>query len=94
MTAKKLRIIDKALVPDRNNIVTVFVRKILKHFLMAIRKHTAEYSLEMKDVYCLIQICYEMGNVDEESQISAFYHLLIQGIRRTEEEVKREELEQ
>lgn len=61
---------------------------------MRIRTNKIPFNLEINDAYCLIQICYEMGNVEEESQISAFYHLLAQGIKKSEEDVKREELEQ
>jgi predicted GNAT family N-acyltransferase len=30
------------------------------------------------DIYCLVQICYELINVEEESQIVAFYSLITQ----------------
>ena len=89
MTAKKLRVIEKSVVADRNHILTIFIRKMLKNLLMAIRTKTLQFSFKMTDVYCIIQVCYEMGNVEEEGQISAFYYLLNAGIHKKEEETKR-----
>jgi asparagine synthetase A len=42
------------------------------------------------DLYCTSQLCYEMINVEEESQIVAFYSLINQnysGERLTQEQV-------
>lgn len=33
-------------------------------------------------MYCVIQISYEIGNLDEESQISAFYQLLLTEVNK------------
>ena len=92
MTAKKLRVIEKSVIADRNHILTIFIRKMLKHLLMSIRTDKTQFAFKATDIYCIIQVCYEMGNVEEEGQISAFYYLLNEGMKKKEEEVKREEL--
>ena len=43
---------------------------------MALRDKLIE-NIDPQCLYCLVQVCYEIGNVEEESQISAYYQLLL-----------------
>ena len=88
LSAKKLRILEKQIIVERNHILTIFIRRILKLALVKLRtanRMVESQTMEIEDLYCLAQVCYEIGNVEEESQISAFYHLLLKNIRKKEE---------
>jgi len=41
MTARKLRIIEKKLVIDRGNILTIFIRRLLKMILLQVKTRPA-----------------------------------------------------
>lgn len=61
MTARKLRVIEKKISIDRGHVLTVFIRRLLKLFLMMLR---AGKSINLNCLYCVVQICYEIGNVE------------------------------
>jgi hypothetical protein len=64
LTAKKLHLIEKKNPHERNSILTYFVRKVIKQVLINIRnKRKVEYC--ENDIYNLVQICYELSNVEE-----------------------------
>jgi hypothetical protein len=64
LTAKKLHLIEKKNPQERNSILTYFVRKVIKQVLINIRnRKKVEYS--ENDIYNLVQICYELSNVEE-----------------------------
>jgi hypothetical protein len=66
MSARKLRIIEKKIIIERGHILTVFIRRILKMVLMLIRtRKECREAATPQFIYCLVQICYEIGNVEE-----------------------------
>ena len=95
LSAKKMRILDKQILVERNHILTIFIRRVLKLTLVKLRQKKSEPKLNLMDIYCIAQVCYEMGNVEEESHISAFYHLLLKNMGRDQKEpaLGQEELE-
>jgi hypothetical protein len=83
LAARKLRIIEKKIIAERGNILTVFIRRLLKMSLMLIRtskKYREAATPQL--IYCIVQVCYEIGNVEEESQISAFNQLLLSEVKK------------
>lgn len=67
LTVKKLHLIDRKYPSERNAILTYFIRKMLKQFLITQRRHKYNQKGNLyyeSDVYCLIQICYELSNVE------------------------------
>lgn len=76
---------------DRNGVLLYFVRKLLKELLYSIRNNLVQGNEQLyhpNDIYCLCQFCYELTNVEEESQIVAFYEFISQqrGQKAGEEE--------
>ena len=81
MAIKKIHLIEKKLPSDRNGVLLYFIRKLLKELLIRIQDDKIggrESKCSPVDIYCLGQICYELINVEEESQILAFYELISQ----------------
>lgn len=65
MTARKLRILEKKIVIDRGHILTIFIRRLLKMLLAYLRNFDKSgRPLTHNCVYCVVQVCYEMGNVE------------------------------
>ena len=69
-----MHVFEKKITHERASTICIFVRKVLKELLGNIRKRKCDFGEE--DLYSLVQICYEMSNVEEEGQISAFYFLI------------------
>ena len=93
LASKKLPLSEKQ-VADRNSVLLYFIRKLLKETLFRLRRCNFSGSstpVTISDLYCLVQMCYEMTNVEEETQIAAFYHLLG---RQISEKVNLEEAEE
>jgi hypothetical protein len=94
LAVKKLHLLEKKLPADRSSVLLYFIRKILKELLLTLRSRTAAgqtVPFTQLDVYCIAQLCYEMINVEEESQIAAFYSLINQnyeGERLPQEQVE------
>ena len=95
LAIKKMHILEKKIPSDRSGILLYFIRKVLKELLYVVRnskflgQNTAFTSL---DLYCISQLCYEMINVEEESQIIAFYFLISQNYKG--EKVPQEQIEE
>lgn len=82
LTVKKMHLIDRKQPTERNSVLTYFVRKILKELLLSVRRQSNFLPLMEEELYCLVQICYELSNVEEESQVLSFYHLIKQSWKR------------
>lgn len=81
LAVKKLHLLEKKLPADRSSVLLYFIRKVLKELLLTLRSRTAAgqaVPFTQLDLYCIAQLCYEMINVEEESQIAAFYSLINQ----------------
>lgn len=81
LAVKKLHLLEKKLPTDRSSVLLYFIRKVLKELLLTLRSRTAAgqaVPFTQLDLYCIAQLCYEMINVEEESQIAAFYSLINQ----------------
>jgi len=59
MTARKLRIIEKKLVIDRGNILTIFIRRLLKMILLQVKaKSASSFTINTNLLYTAVQICF------------------------------------
>jgi hypothetical protein len=76
MLAKKAHWFDKRESLTRSILLSTFSKGILKNWLRSIRLGLYASSKFESEVYCLVQLCYEIASVDEESLISAFFFLL------------------
>jgi hypothetical protein len=76
MLVKKAHMFDKRDSFTRSTLLSTFTKGVLKGWLRAIRLNLFSSSKFESEVYCLVQLCYEMASVDEESLISAYFYLL------------------
>lgn len=59
LTARKLRIIEKKIIAERGQILTVFIRRLLKMSLMLIRTNKDYREAATPQlIYCIVQVCY------------------------------------
>lgn len=76
MLAKKAHWFDKREQLTRSILLSTFTKGVLKNWLRLVRLgHYASSKFE-SEVYCLVQLCYEIASVDEESLVSALFYLL------------------
>lgn len=76
MLAKKAHWFDKREQLTRSILLSTFTKGVLKNWLRLVRLGRYSSSKFESEVYCLVQMCYEIASVDEESLISAFFYLL------------------
>lgn len=76
MLAKKAHWFDKREQLTKSIILSTFTKGVLKNWLRLVRLGRYSSSKFESEVYCLVQLCYEITSVDEESLVSAFFYLL------------------
>lgn len=74
--AKKVRIFEKKEHLTRSLLLSAFLRGILKTILKLIRLKKFQSEKFEAEIYCVVQLCYEIASVDDESLVNAFFYLI------------------